>query len=96
MEIHIKDDAAKWLIDEMDLDSGDAVRFFPKYGGTSDFQDGFSVAMAVEHASKPVAEAEQRSISFQIDEQDEWFFKEQDLYIGLKDDEVAFSNEPIE
>ncbi|PKR77223.1 adhesin [Halalkalibacillus sediminis] len=96
MEIQITDEAVEWFIDELDLDEGDVVRFFPKYGGSSDFQDGFSIGMAVESARKPQVEVEKKNVSFQIDEQDVWFFKEQDLHIGLKNDEVKYSNEPIE
>ncbi|GEL78438.1 HesB/YadR/YfhF family protein [Tenuibacillus multivorans] len=95
MNIHIEDQAIEWFMDEMDLDEGDVVRFYPKYGGTSVFQDGFSVAMDLSRANKPTVETEKQNISFQIDEKDVWFFKDQDLYIGLKGGEVAYSNEPI-
>lgn len=43
MQIYITDEAVDWLIEEMDLEAGDQVRFFPKYGGDSAFQQGFSV-----------------------------------------------------
>jgi uncharacterized protein YneR len=96
LNIHVTDEAVEWFIDEMDLVEGDAIRFFPKYGGTSDFQDGFSVAIEPGSADVAGVETEKKNILFQVDEKDEWFFKEQDLYIGLKDGEVVFSNEPIE
>lgn len=96
MKIHVSDQVVDWFMDEMDLVEGDAVRFFPKYGGTSDFQDGFSVGIEPGSAEVVGVETEKKNILFQIDEKDECFFKDQDLYIGLKDGEVAFSNEPIE
>ncbi|RPF54001.1 HesB/YadR/YfhF family protein [Aquisalibacillus elongatus] len=96
MKLHVSDQAVEWFIDEMDLDEGDEVRFFPKYGGTSDFQDGFSVGLEPGKADSVGVETEKKNITFQIDEKDEWFFKEQDLYVGIKDEELTFSNEPIE
>ncbi|TFB18883.1 adhesin [Filobacillus milosensis] len=96
MNIHISDEAVNWFKDEMDLVEGDVVRFFPKYGGTSDFQDGFSIGLEPGRADVAGVEEEKQNIIFQIDEKDEWFFKEQDLYIDIKEGELVFSNESIE
>ncbi|MFD2638905.1 HesB/YadR/YfhF family protein [Piscibacillus salipiscarius] len=96
MNIHVSDEAVDWFVNEMDLNEGDVIRFFPKYGGTSDFQDGFSVGIEPGRADVAGVETEKNNILFQVDEKDEWFFKDQDLYVGVKNGELAFSNEPLE
>ncbi|GAA0466772.1 hypothetical protein [Alkalibacillus silvisoli] len=96
MNIHVTDQAVDWFMDEMDLEQGDAVRFFPKYGGTCSFQKGFSIGMAIGSTEEPEVETEKKGIAFQVDEKDVWFFGEKDLYIGLKDGEVEYSDQPVE
>ncbi|WP_017185591.1 HesB/YadR/YfhF family protein [Alkalibacillus haloalkaliphilus] len=96
MEIHVTEQAVDWFYDEMDLETGDVVNFFPKYGGTCSFQKGFSIGMAIGRAQEPEVETEKKGVTFQIDEKDVWFFDGKDLYIGLKDGEVEYSDGPIE
>lgn len=94
MTIHVTDEAVDWLIDELDLDEGDTVRFFAKYGGNSVFQQGFTIGMTIGEANKSVVETSKKNIKFQIDEQDIWFFDDQDLYVFLENGEVNYSNAP--
>ncbi len=96
MNIHITDEAVDWFIEELDLEAGSAIRFFAKYGGNSVFQSGFTIGMTIGEANKAAAEITLKDIKFQVDEQDLWFFNDEDLYIYLNNDEVAYSNEPNE
>nr|WP_289037709.1 hypothetical protein [uncultured Allobacillus sp.] len=90
MQIFITDEAVDWFIEEMDLEAGDQVRFFPKYGGDSVFQQGFSVGMGLETAPTPEATIEKKKIIFQVDEKDAWFFDGHDLEVILKNNEVKY------
>lgn len=90
MQIYITDEAVDWLIEEMDLEAGDQVRFFPKYGGDSAFQQGFSVGMGLETAPTPETIVEKKEITFQVDEKDVWFFDGNDLEVVVENDEVKF------
>ncbi|MFB9973782.1 hypothetical protein FPQ10_05155 [Allobacillus sp. SKP2-8] len=90
MKIYVTDEAVDWLIEEMDLEAGDQVRFFPKYGGDSTFQQGFTVGMSLETAPTPEASIEKKDITFQVDQKDAWFFDGFDLEVVIKDDEVHF------
>ncbi|MGM8214897.1 HesB/YadR/YfhF family protein [Bacillaceae bacterium W0354] len=94
MDIHITEEAVDWFVDELDLESGDVIRFFAKYGGNSSFQSGFTIGMSIGEARKPVVEVEQKGIKFQVDESDLWFFDREDLYIFLKNGEAEYSNQP--
>lgn len=94
MQIHITDEAVNWFIEEMDLEAGANVRFYPKYGGNSVFQDGFTVGMSLEEAQHRETETVKKDIHFQIDQKDAWFFDGHDLYIDVKQDEVVYNNEP--
>ncbi|WP_188207768.1 HesB/YadR/YfhF family protein [Alkalibacillus aidingensis] len=96
MNIHVTEEAANWFKEEMDLKSGDSVRFFPKYGGTCSFQDGFSIGVTIGKASDPGVKTDLNEISFEIDDKDVWFFKDKDLYIGVKNGEVEYSDRPVE
>lgn len=41
MNITINEDALNWYKEELDLESGDQVRFFVRYGGCSNVQRDF-------------------------------------------------------
>lgn len=96
MQIYITDEAVDWLIDELELEDGDQVRFFPKYGGNSEFQQGFSVGMGLETAPSPETTVEKKKIIFQIDEKDAWFFDGSDLQVDCENDEVTFHKKEAE
>jgi uncharacterized protein YneR len=43
VEIIVDEKAASWYIDELQLEKGDSVQFFVRYGGCSNVQKGFSL-----------------------------------------------------
>lgn len=44
MEIHLSKDARDWFHQEMEVEAGEAVRFFVRYGGDG-LQPGFSLGV---------------------------------------------------
>ncbi len=80
MKIVINDDAAKWYEDNLNLQVGDAVRFYGKvYGSTS----GFSLAVTKQEPSRPDTSVDVNGVTYYIEAGDAWFFEEQDLVITL-------------
>ncbi|WP_414045264.1 HesB/YadR/YfhF family protein [Macrococcus equi] len=93
MNIYISDRALQWFKDEVDLKSGDSVKFFAKIYGASKIQESHSLAFTVDPDSdKAVAKTEADGITFFVNENDEWFFKDYDLYIEYDEklQEVAY------
>ncbi|MEC2176775.1 HesB/YadR/YfhF family protein, partial [Bacillus amyloliquefaciens] len=43
MNMKVNKDALDWYKEELELETGDQVRFFVRYGGCSNVQKGFSL-----------------------------------------------------
>lgn len=82
MQLTISDKAQKWYIEELELTQGDGVRFFGKYGGSTNVHDGFTTGMQVVKPSEDVlAKVEHHGITFFTEKLDEWFFNGFDLSV---------------
>lgn len=42
MNIALTDEALQWFKQEMEVEPGDTIRFYARYGGSSPFHEGFS------------------------------------------------------
>ena len=85
------DQAFQWYKEELQLQRGDLVRFFARYGGCSTVQKGFSLGV---HKEKPIDAAvtlEIDGITFFIEQNDTWYFDGRDLYIEFDEKQ----NEPV-
>lgn len=82
MDIQISERAVRWFKEEMALVTGDYVKFFPRYGGTSPVQEGFSLGMTVEAPDDEAGVAvEKDGIHFFVEERDLWYFSGYDLAV---------------
>ncbi|MGM9988978.1 MAG: HesB/YadR/YfhF family protein [Bacillaceae bacterium] len=92
MKIIIEKDALNWFKEEMDVKSGEAVRFFIRYGGCSTVQKGFSLGLSKEEFKEDSISTVEDGITFFIAQEDEWYFKEHDLRVDLdpKLEEIQF------
>lgn len=52
MNIALTDEALQWFKHEMEVEPGDTIRFYARYGGSSPFHEGFSLGMTRE---EPIA-----------------------------------------
>lgn len=97
MEIHLSKDANNWFRDEMEVEPGEAVRFFVRYGG-SGLQPGFSLGVTKESPYEPVVRLEQEQVLYFIEDTDHWYFDGHDLHVTVDDslDELSYSYEPKE
>ncbi|MGM7723110.1 HesB/YadR/YfhF family protein [Metabacillus sp. Hm71] len=90
MEMIIDDKAANWYIEELQLQKGDMVQFFVRYGGCSNVQKGFSLGVAKQQPEEIGASVELNGITFFVENRDLWYFDNHSLRVEL-DEEV---NEP--
>ncbi|MGM9922759.1 MAG: HesB/YadR/YfhF family protein [Bacillus sp. (in: firmicutes)] len=92
MKINISDEAAKWYEQELNLQKGDNVRFFARYGGESTIHSGFSLGIELEDPIAIGASVKKNDIQYFIEENDLWYFNQHDLYVGYnaKQDEPEY------
>lgn len=97
MEIRLSEDAMQWFHDEMEVEKGEAVRFFVRYGG-SGLQPGFSLGVTKDSPYEPAVRLEQAEVLYFIEEADQWYFDGHDLYVTVDDtlDELSYSYEQKE
>ncbi|TFE03374.1 HesB/YadR/YfhF family protein [Jeotgalibacillus sp. R-1-5s-1] len=82
MNISLSDDVIEWFKKEMQIDEGEHVRFFARYGGSSKVQEGFSLGVSKDEPVEPAAETEKSGIHFFIEEKDIWYFDGHDLNVS--------------
>lgn len=85
MNLIISDEAAAWYIDEMNLQTGDTVRFFARYGGCSTVQSGFSLGVNKDNPISPATATQKNGITFYIEENDVWYFDGHDLSVTINE-----------
>lgn len=92
MNIIITDDAFNWFKKEMDIEHGDFIRFYARYGGSSPFHEAFSLGMNRETPLDIGVETIRDGVHFYIEKDDEWFFNNHDLYVNVdhKLDELVY------
>ena len=83
MKIILKEEALAWFKDEMDVEQGDAVRFFARYGGSSPLHEGFSLGVTVVQPDEASVSIEKDGVLYYIESRDEWFFDNHDLIVGF-------------
>jgi uncharacterized protein YneR len=81
MKIEISSEAAAWYKKELNLKTGDFVRFYVRYGGFSTVQKGFSLGISSDEPNDIGAKITEDGITFYIEEKDIWYFDEHDLIV---------------
>ncbi|WP_407269475.1 HesB/YadR/YfhF family protein [Radiobacillus sp. PE A8.2] len=84
MAITITQPAAKWYIDEMDLQEGDYVRFFVRYGGSGGIVSGFSLGISNDEPSNPAMQVTEQGVTFYVENSDLWYFDGMNFHIKYK------------
>lgn len=95
MKINISEDAFKWFQEEMEVSAGEAVRFYVRYGGSSQLQPGFSLGVTKDEPSEAAAAIEQDQVMYFVEQTDAWFFDGHDLHVTINDElhELDYSYE---
>lgn len=86
MQINISPDALEWFQQEMEVEPGDHVRFFVRYGGASKIQPGFSLGVTKDQPYELAVKVEQNDVVYFIEETDLWYFDGHDLHVTVNDD----------
>lgn len=81
MNIQISSEAAAWYKQELNLNTGDFVRFYVRYGGCSTVQSGFSLGVSSDEPNDIGTKTTEGGITFYIEEKDLWYFDDHDLII---------------
>lgn len=98
MKITVSPKAQKWFTEELELAAGDNVRFFGKYGGSTNAHAGFTTGMEVaEPHSRLLGSVVEGEINYFAEESDDWFFHGYDLSVDYdeKKDEPTYFYEEI-
>ena len=92
MEIIICDKAFQWFKKEMDIEAGEAIRFYARYGGSSPFHEAFSLGMNREQPHSIGVQTELNGVIFYIEQDDLWFFNEHSLVVDVNEklDELQY------
>ena len=93
MNIILSDQAMDWFKEEMEAHSGDTIRFYARYGGSSPLHEGFSLGVTKEEPMEPSVKFTNQGILFYIEERDVWYFDGHDLHVDVdpKLQELAYS-----
>jgi len=83
MEIKITEKATAWYERELDVEAGDALRFFVRYGGVGGRIPGFSLGINTEQPNVIYSSTSLNGITYFIEEMDAWYFEGYDLMIEL-------------
>ena len=81
MKLTITPKAQEWFKREIELSTGQGVKFYGKVYGKTQVHDGFSVGMSVDTPETPLIEENTNGMMFFVEEADEWFFKGYDLVV---------------
>ncbi|MDV6377079.1 HesB/YadR/YfhF family protein [Sporosarcina sp. GW1-11] len=92
MNIKVSEKAIHWFQDEMETASGDYVKFFARYGGSSPLHEGFSIGITKEIPDEIAAETVIDGVHFYVEARDLWFFDAHDLHVDTHpaSEELAF------
>ena len=74
MKIALSAEAINWFKEEMEAVTGDSIRFFARYGGTSPLHEGFSLGVTKDTPDEVAVENEIDGIRFYIEYRDNWYF----------------------
>ncbi|REB07492.1 hypothetical protein DVB69_11190 [Sporosarcina sp. BI001-red] len=86
MTIRISDEATQWFVEEMDVEAGDSIRFFARYGGSSPLHEGFSLGVIREQPDEVAIETVLDDVRYYIETRDLWYFDGHDLQVAVNHD----------
>ncbi|MEH7106529.1 MULTISPECIES: HesB/YadR/YfhF family protein [Bacillaceae] len=94
MEIFISEAALSWFKEEVELASGDHVKFYSQIYGSSPIQENFALGFTVDNEPVDTAvKTEKGGIIFYVESSDLWFFNGHNLHVDYNPnkDELEFS-----
>ncbi|MCM3593764.1 HesB/YadR/YfhF family protein [Brevibacillus borstelensis] len=86
MKLTVTQSALAWFEEECGFQSGDYVRFFARYGGSSTIQDSFSMGFTKEEPDNIGLSTEVNGITFYIVEDEVWYLDGKDMLVDYRKD----------
>ncbi|MEG0259445.1 MAG: HesB/YadR/YfhF family protein [Lysinibacillus sp.] len=83
MNIILTAAAREWFVREMEVEHGDTIRFYARYGGSSPFHEGFSLGMTREEPIDIGVKTVVEDVIYYIDDKDLWFFNNHNLHVDV-------------
>jgi len=83
MNITLTDEALQWFKNEMEVETGNTIRFYARYGGSSPFHEGFSLGMTREEPLEMGVHTEADGVTYYIEQKDLWFFNDYNLHVDV-------------
>ncbi|NDI36899.1 HesB/YadR/YfhF family protein [Chengkuizengella sediminis] len=83
MNLTVTPIAANHFKDEFQLQHGDYVQFFVKYGGHSVIQTSFSLGISHDKPEKIGASVEIDNVTYYVEESDLWYFEDHQLQVDF-------------
>ncbi|AWB46872.1 hypothetical protein DCC85_09290 [Paenibacillus sp. CAA11] len=96
--IQVTEQAANWYKQELDLQSGQAIRFFARYSAGGHIHPGFSLGIQVEEPQHPGYSTVVSGITFYMEQQDLWYLDGYCLDVSYDPDadDILYTYEPME
>ncbi|OCA91977.1 HesB/YadR/YfhF family protein [Pseudobacillus wudalianchiensis] len=85
MNIQVGEKARAWFKNEMDVNQGDYVRFFVRYGGSSPLHEGFSLGVSKDEPMEIGVKSELDGVVYFIEQKDLWYFDGHDLRVNYNE-----------
>lgn len=85
-------EAIQWFKEEVGVKTGEKIKFYPQFYGSSPIQPGYSLAFAKQDDIDPIATYEKDGIIFFVENMDEWYFANHNLHIEYNEqkDEIEY------
>ncbi|MBM7663113.1 uncharacterized protein YneR [Bacillus mesophilus] len=74
MKLTIDDQSVSWYKHELNLNNGDYIRFYVRYGGHGTVLSGFSLGVSKDEPEDIGISATSNGITFFVEERDLWYF----------------------
>ncbi|MDO3410611.1 hypothetical protein QWJ34_12640 [Saccharibacillus sp. CPCC 101409] len=96
MRINVSPEAAGWYKKELELGSGDYIRFYARYSNTSEIHPGFSLGIATVEPENPALTQSSEGITFYMEERDQWYLDGYRLNVTYlpEHDDIVYAYEP--
>lgn len=89
VKLTVKEDAARWYKEQLDLRDGDFLRFFAQVYGTS-IHPNYSLGITKKPPQNMAIRTMVDGVTFYFDEVDAWFLDHHALTVSLAGDGVEF------
>ncbi|USG66176.1 HesB/YadR/YfhF family protein [Brevibacillus ruminantium] len=93
MKITVTPSALAWFQEECGFQSGDFVRFYARYGGSSTIQDSYSMGFTREVPDNMGISTVAEGITFYIVEDEIWYLDGKDMTVDYhkEQDEIVYA-----